>query len=80
MHRSNHPLAVLMAATLLVPAALAQGRQQRSQEELIALRAEKLAKPVFDNAAWHFDYDEARAKAKQEGKLILTYFTRSFAA
>lgn len=62
------------AARLVAPAP----QQGKSQEELKKLRAEKLAKPVFQNAAWHFDYDEARAEAVETGKLVLTYFTRSY--
>ncbi len=54
-------------------------RQAPTQDELIAKRAEKLAKPVFQNAAWVLDYDAARAQAKKENKLILCYFTRSYA-
>lgn len=50
-----------------------------SQDELKTRRTEKLAKPVFQKAAWLTDYDAARAEAKKSGKLILTYFTRSYA-
>jgi hypothetical protein len=67
----------LLAAALLPVQARAQ-RPQQSQEELIQRRAEKLAKPVFQKAPWMFDYDAARAKAKEEGKLLFTYFTRSY--
>ncbi len=49
------------------------------QERLRAQRSEKLAKPVFKNAAWRLDYDAARREAEADGKLILTYFTRSYA-
>lgn len=53
--------------------------QGKSQEALIKLREEKLAKEVFKKAPWMFDYDKARETAKKEGKLIFTYFTRSYA-
>lgn len=49
-----------------------------SQAELTTRRTEKLAKPVFKNAAWVTDYDAAKAQAKKEGKLLLAYFTRSY--
>lgn len=49
------------------------------QEALKAKRAEKLAKPVFQKAKWQLDYDQARAAAKQQGKWVLAYFTRSYA-
>lgn len=50
-----------------------------AQDDLKAKRAEKLAKPVFQKAAWHTDYDAARAEAKEHDKLLLVYFTRSYA-
>ena len=53
--------------------------QGKSQEALIKLREEKLAKEVFKKAPWMFDFDKARETAKNEGKLIFTYFTRSYA-
>jgi hypothetical protein len=67
------PLAALLAS--LLPAQ----QQPKSQEELTAMRAAKLAKPVFKKANWVFDYDKAREQAKQENKLLFTYFTRSYA-
>lgn len=83
------PLAALLAALLPAqtpePAKPAQPVQRaqpapKTPEELTKLRAEKLAKPVFQKAAWIADYDEARAQAKKDGKLIFAYFTRSYAA
>ena len=67
------PVAALLATVL--PAQ----RQERSQDEYKQLRAETLAKEVFAKAPWVKDYDKARETAKQEGKLIFAYFTRSFA-
>lgn len=68
------PLAALLGA--LLPA---QNRQQPSQEQLTQLRADKLAKPVFQKAPWVMDYDKAREQAKKDGKLLFAYFTRSYA-
>jgi hypothetical protein len=70
------PVPVLLAALTLSASLPAQ---QKSQEELIKLSQEKLAKPVFKLAAWHTDYDAVRAEAKASGKLIFAYFTRSYA-
>lgn len=70
------PLLAALAAGLLASVATAQAS---NQDKLIQQREEKLAKPVFQNAAWRTDYDAARAEAKKDGKLILTYFTRSYA-
>lgn len=65
------PVLALLAASL--PA------QNKTQEQLIELRKEKLAKAVFQKAEWMLDYDAARAKAKAEQKPIFAYFTRSYA-
>lgn len=67
------------AARITQPPAAAN-RQGPTQEQLVELRTKKLAKPVFQKAPWVMDYDKARAQAKAEGKLLFTYFTRSYAA
>ena len=51
---------------------------QSSQESLVAEREKKLAKPLFQEANWIFDYDQAREEARKQGKLLFTYFTRSY--
>jgi len=53
-------------------------QQQRTQAELIARREAKLAEPFIQNADWVTDYDRALALAKQSGKPIFAYFSRSF--
>jgi hypothetical protein len=50
-----------------------------TQEQLVAMRNEKMALEVFKKAPWTFDFDQARAQAKKEGKLIFAYFSRSYA-
>ncbi|MHC4958398.1 MAG: hypothetical protein ACYTGN_08470 [Planctomycetota bacterium] len=50
--------------------------QAQSNEEKLEA---KLAKPFAKNAEWITDYDAAKAKAVQSGKLIFAYFTRSYA-
>lgn len=52
---------------------------QKGQDELTRLRDEKMAHEVFQKANWIFDYDKACAEAKQGGKPIFAYFTRSYA-
>ena len=69
--------AVIFGSLAFVPALPAQ-RNMPSQDELITEREKKLAKPVFHEANWLFDYDEARRQAKEQGKLLFTYFTRSY--
>ena len=63
--------AAALAALLAFPAASsAQSLEEKLQE--------KLQKPFASNAEWVLDYDEALAKAKEEGKAIFAYFTRSY--
>jgi hypothetical protein len=56
----------------------APAQQPKTQEELAKLRQEKLAKEVFKQHAWITDLDKARAKAKESGKPIFAYLTRSY--
>jgi hypothetical protein len=41
-------------------------------------RDAKLAEPWLQNASWVTDYDKARSLAKESGKLLFGYFTRSY--
>ena len=66
----------VIAGSLALTAALPA--QQKSQEELITEREKKLAKPLFQEANWIFDYEQAREEARTQGKLLFTYFTRSY--
>lgn len=77
--RTATALAVLSMLAATLPAQTKAKAQGPSQEQLQTQRAEKLAKEVFEKAPWTFDYDKARAEAKQSGKLIFAYFTRSYA-
>ncbi len=49
-----------------------------SPEELEKRYAKKLEGPWIAKGKWILDFDEARARAKREGKLIFVYFTRSY--
>lgn len=40
---------------------------------------EKLSKEFVRNAVWMTDYDQVKAKAKESGKPIFAYFSRSYA-
>lgn len=70
-------LITLVSLVFAVDAAAQRGAL--SQEELKETRAKKLAKEFLKNADWHLDYDKVREIAKTENKLILTYFTRTYA-
>jgi hypothetical protein len=41
--------------------------------------AAKLKKPFLKNAAWVYDFAEAKRKAKDRDTVIFAYFTRSYA-
>ncbi len=70
-------LAGLMALTWAAPAP-AQ-RRKPTPEELQHKYEEEIALPFIAKGGWILDYDEARARAKKEGKLIFAYFSRSYA-
>lgn len=69
--------ALAMSGGLLVLSLDAQ--QTLSQEELVSRREAKLAEAFIKNADWVTDYDQALGMAKQSGKPIFAYFSRSFA-
>ncbi len=70
------PVDPVKPAVLIAPPVPAR---QQTQQELKQKRTDKLQKPVFQNAAWRLDYDAAREEARKDGKLLLVYFTRSYA-
>lgn len=57
---------------LALAAAVAAGEMEDRLEE-------KLGKDFVKNAEWTTDFDAAKAKAKESGKPIFGYFTRSYA-
>ncbi len=66
----------LLALPLLLAGVVA------SQNDPAALQKkldEKLSAPFLTKAEWKTDYDEARKLAKAKGRVILAYFTRSYA-
>ena len=65
-------LMAMLGASVALPA-------QDDQADLIAKREKKLESRFLQKANWILDYDEARKIAKEEGKLIFTYFARSYA-
>lgn len=65
-----------MLAAVLTVSAFSQ--EVEKQAELQAKYEKKIAKEFISYGNWMLDYDAARAKAKAEGKLLFTYFTRSY--
>lgn len=71
---------MLRSAFLALPILLAG--PIAAQNDAAALQAkldEKLAASFLTKADWTTDYDQARTLAKAKGKVILAYFTRSYA-
>ena len=72
-------LTPLLAAVLMAPSfSQDPAKEAAKQAELQAKYDKKVAKEFISHGAWMLDYDKARAKAKAEGKLLFTYFTRSY--
>jgi hypothetical protein len=67
------------AVLLLLCAAMPALAQGGNEEELRKKRAAKVAEPWFTMNPWTDDYDVARQRAKESGKVIFGYFTRSYA-
>lgn len=82
-----HPNRISIFLTLAVAISAAQTNAQGTRsakkevtaEELRARYEAELAEPFVAKGGWIVDYDDARAQAKREGKLIFTYFSRSYA-
>lgn len=70
----------ILALTLgvLAPVASAQ-RPAPSPEKLQEQLDKKLAGEWLSNASWLTSFDDAKAQAKETGKPIFAYFTRSYA-
>lgn len=64
-----------LAAGLLLAPVVSAGP---SQDELKKKYEDKLSLEFIDYGGWITDYDEARAKAKGEGKVLFVYFSRSY--
>lgn len=64
----------IVALTMTVATA-----QQDDLRQLAANRDKKLQSPFLGYASWTTSYAEAKSQAKAGDKLILTYFTRSYA-
>ena len=51
----------------------------QTQEDLAKRRDAKLQSEFLQDSNWTTDYDVARGMSAKSGKLILAYFTRSYA-
>ncbi len=67
-------------AVKLQPAPAAQAQDPAEQQAQYKENyAKKLEKEFIAFGGWITDYDVARKKAKAEGKVLFTYFSRSYA-
>jgi hypothetical protein len=66
-------------ALLLLLLALAPALAQGNEDELKKKRAAKVAETWFTSNPWTDDYDVAKQRAQESGKVIFGYFTRSYA-
>lgn len=68
-------LAGLLAVGFLGAPAAAQGDQAALEKKL----EEKLSHDFVEFGGWMTDYDAARARARETGKPLFVYFSRSYA-
>ncbi|MFK5955914.1 MAG: hypothetical protein QM477_05655 [Planctomycetota bacterium] len=68
-----------LLAPALLGLALAAPAAAQDTADLQAKLDAKLAKSFVTYGNWILDYDQARQIAKDQGKLIFVYFTRSYA-
>jgi len=72
--RINTLFTPLLALGILCGSAAAQ-----DQADMQARYEKKLHKDFISHGGWITDYDVARERAKEEGKVIFAYFSRSYA-
>ncbi len=70
---------VLTGLMLLVGAASAQADKEQQEAKFKANYAAKLKKEFLSKVSWETTFAAAKTKAKAENKLLLGYFTRSYA-
>lgn len=66
-----------LAAGLLLATALPG--TVRAQGDLKAKYEEKLSHEFIPHGGWITDYDQARERAREQGKVLFVYFSRSYA-
>ena len=71
--RPSISIAILVSAL-----ACAANLGAQSQEEMLKRWEAKQNESWFQDGAWQPDFAAAKARAKEEGKLILAYFSRSY--
>ncbi len=69
---------VALCGLAFAPDVFAQ-RRLPSQSELEKRKQKKLRSTFLKQARWVKDFDKAKKESRRSGKLILAYFTRSYA-
>lgn len=70
--------ALRSAAIALAFLAAAGDVRAQDQEQMKKNLDKKLEAEFLKKTKWNLDYDEAKAEAKKNNKLIFAYFTRSY--
>ncbi len=85
MRRATHPSRAfgfaLVGLGFVANVAVCQATTHSKKPSLAELKQryeKKLEAPWIAKGKWVLDYDEARRRAKREGKLIFAYFSRSY--
>jgi len=69
-------LSVLAAGLLFAPAVTAA---TNGVDEMQDRYEKKLKLKFIEHGGWITDYDQARSMAKEQGKVLFVYFSRSYA-
>jgi len=69
---------VLLSAALLAFPAAVHAQRTYDQDKMAANFAEMKTQPWYTGGGWTTDFDAAKAKAKETGRPILAYFTRTY--
>lgn len=72
-------MGVLAGLLLLVSTASAQPQDEATMEKNKKNYEKKLKKDFISKVAWEKSFEAAKTKAKAENKLMMGYFTRSYA-
>lgn len=79
MNKITNILAVSLLAAIASDAVAQRSARVYDQADMVQRKTELLKEEWLQNADWVMSYAAAKAKARQSGKMIFGYFTRSYA-
>ena len=79
MNKITNVLLVALVAAVASDLVAQRSARVYDQADMMQRKAELLSEEWLQNADWVMSYVEAKAKARQSGKMIFGYFTRSYA-